>query len=339
MAVSDKAGSRRKLKGILFVLILGLLNWGLGRIYVGREMALSRIGQIERQFDQCRGQITTLAVGDSHMATGFDPRVLSGAFNFALHGETYIYNYFKLKHILDSNPQVRVVLLPLDLHSFSSWRADKELPDFYWVRYANYLELGWLSHEPLKYLGKYIRGRFFPYLGELGAVRGVPRQDRVKRPARRPDVIQGLVVKTGTYDENREKLALRRVRLHFFGHQAFDELVAHYFRKILELCAARGKTLVLVKFPVSEPYYRLATRRVAAAKIYRRADEMIRPYPNVRVFDYQKLFFDRDRLLFDDPDHLNEAGARILSLDIKRRLFDQTVGGMEAPSKGSSSPH
>jgi hypothetical protein len=301
-------------------------------------MARSRPGLIERQFSQCRGQITTLAIGDSHMATGFDPRFFSGSFNFALHGETYVYNYFKLKHILENNPQIRIVLLPLDFHSFSSWRADKSLRDFYWVRYANYLELGWLSREPLEYMSKYIRGRFFPYLGEFAVLLGRPDRDEMTCRVPRPEMVQGFMLKTGTCTKNRKKQALRRVRLHISGHKAFDEVVARYFGKILELCAARGKTLVLIKFPVSEPYYRLATRRVARAEVYRRADEMIRPYRNVRVLDFQKSFFDRDRVLFDDPDHLNEAGAEILTLEIRRLLSGQTVGDRELPANRGSSP-
>lgn len=320
MAASNEARSRRTLRGVLFVLIFGLLNWGLGRLYVRREMARSSLGSMERDFEQDRGQITTLAVGDSHMATGFDPRVSNGAFNFALYGESYVYNYFKLKHILARNPQIRTILLPLDLHSFSNWRADRELRDFYWVRYANYLDLAWRSRRPFEYLGKYIRGRFFPYLGELGAFWTAPRKERLKRPGRPLEFIQGFVVRSGTYDEDRERLAARRVRLHFFGHKAYDELAAHYFGRILDLCAARARTLVLIKFPLSKPYFRLATKRIRPEQIYNRVDEMIRPYPDVKVFDYQTVFFDRDRELFDDPDHLNEAGARVLSLDIMRRL-------------------
>lgn len=324
MAVFNRTVGRRTLRAVLFGLIFGLFNWSLGRIYVQREMARIRAGLTERQFSQCRGQVTTLAVGDSHMAAGFDPRSFDGSFNFALPGETYVYNYYKLKHVLENNPRIRTVLLPLDFHSFSSWRADRELRDFYWVRYVNYLELGWIRREPLEYLGKYIRGRFFPYLGEFAVLLGGPGRDAVSRRVPRPELVRGFAPKTGTYDENRERQAVRRIRLHLSGPDAFDHVAARYFRKILELCSARGKTLVLIKFPVSEPYYQLAIKRAARSEVYRRADEMIRPYRNVRVFDFQKSFFGRDRALFDDPDHLNGAGAEILTLEIKRLLSDLT---------------
>ncbi len=326
MAVSDTTGGRRALKALLFALIFGLLNWGLGRVYVHKEVSRTRAGLTEREFSRSRGQITTLAVGDSHMATGFDPRSFDASFNFALHGETYIYNYYKLKHILENNPRIRTVLLPFDLHSFSAWRADRELRDFYWVRYVDYLELGRISGRPLEYLSKYIRGRFFPYLGEYAELLGDPGLDSATRRGPGPELVQGFVLKTGTFDKNRERQTVRRVRLHFSGHEAFDETAARYFRKILELCSARGKSLVLIKFPVSEPYYRLAMKRVALSEIYGRADEMIKPYRNVRVLDFQKSFFDRDSELFDDPDHLNTAGAEILTLEIKRLLTDLTAG-------------
>lgn len=326
MAVSETTRGRKALRVVLFALIFGLLNWGLGRVYVHKEMARIRAGLSERQFSQYRGQVTTLAVGDSHMATGFDPRSFDGSFNFALHGETYIYNYYKLKRVLEDNPRIRTVLLPLDLHSFSAWRADRELRDFYWVRYVDYLELGRISRRPLEYLNKYVRGRFFPYLGEYADLLDGGGPDAEAGRAPRPELVQGFVLKTGTFDKNRERQAVRRIRLHLSGHDAFDETAARYFRKILELCSARGKTLVLIKFPVSEPYYRLATKRVPVSEIYGRADAMIRPFRNIRVLDFQKSFFDRDSVLFDDPDHLNQAGAELLTLEIKRRLSDLTAG-------------
>ena len=180
--------------------------------------------------------------------------------------------------------------------------------------------------EPLEYLSRYIRGRFFPYLGEFAELLGGPRPDSGNRRVPSPELVQGFVLKTGTYDANREGQALRRIRLHLSGHEAFNDVAARYFRKILELCSARGKTLVLIKFPVSEPYYRLAMKRAVGPEVYGRADEMIKSFRNVRVLDFQKSFFDRDRVLFDDPDHLNEAGAEILTLEIRRLLSDLTAG-------------
>jgi hypothetical protein len=83
MAVSNRISRWRALRAVLFGLIFGLLNWNLGRIYIQKEMACTRAGQIEKEFSQSRGQSETLTMGDPHMVTGFDPRFFSGSFNFA----------------------------------------------------------------------------------------------------------------------------------------------------------------------------------------------------------------------------------------------------------------
>jgi hypothetical protein len=44
MAVFNKIDGWRTPRAVLFALIFGLLNWTLGRIYVHREMAYSRVG-------------------------------------------------------------------------------------------------------------------------------------------------------------------------------------------------------------------------------------------------------------------------------------------------------
>ena len=118
-------------KGLLFLFIFSLINYGLSYLFKKGRLEKSRTGIIDSQFYKAEKKIKVLAMGDSHVATGFDPRVFKNAFNFSLYGENYIYNYYKLKYILQRNPQIRVIILPIDLHSFSSWRADRFLFDFY----------------------------------------------------------------------------------------------------------------------------------------------------------------------------------------------------------------
>ena len=320
MAASKRFFSGRPLRTALFWLLFLIINWALGRIYIYKEMGSSRTGLVERQFDQRRAQVKVLALGDSHMATGFDPRLVPRSFNFALFGENYIYNYYRLKYILARHPRIRTILLPADLHSFSSWRAERSPRDFYWVKYVDYLELGRLSGEPLGCLGRYVRGRLFPYLGGFAAILGLAGQEGAVARTELPEIVRGFVVRTGAFDQRREGQAAGRARLHFEDQRAFDQLVGLYFRKMLDLCASRGKTLVLVKFPLSEPYFRHAGRRISIARFDQRLDEMIAPYVNVKLLDFRQIFFDRDRELFADPDHLNAAGAQILTLAIKKEL-------------------
>jgi hypothetical protein len=310
------------LKVALFLLLFFVLNHALGRWFLEKRLAGSRTGFIDREFQKVEKKIEVLALGDSHVATGFDPRVFHQAFNFSLYGENYIYNYYKLKYILRRNPQIKAIILPVDIHSFSSWRADRFLHDFYWVKYVDYLQVGYYKGELLRFIGKYIKGKMFPYLGEYKIAFGLPRIDEKERQVTLPEIIRGFVVKTETFRKNRKKRTGQRVRLHYHNHHYVDEVVARYFEKILELCARYRKNLVLVKFPVTEIYFRYASNRVPVENLYDRVKQLIKPYPKVRVLDYQNLFFDNDAPYFDDPDHLNRHGARILSQKIRQDLED-----------------
>jgi len=312
-------------KGLLFLFIFSLINYGLSYLFKKGRLEKSRTGIIDSQFYKAEKKIKVLAMGDSHVATGFDPRVFKNAFNFSLYGENYIYNYYKLKYILQRNPQIRVIILPIDLHSFSSWRADRFLFDFYWVKYLNYWEVGWYKKEILKFFSKYINGKFFPYKGEFETFFNLPPQKIRKRRAPMPKIFQGFVLKTETFHHNRDKRARQRVRLHFYKHNYFDDEIAHYFKKTIVLCAQKKKTLILVKYPVSKIYFLYASEKIPVNSLYKRVRSIIRPYGNVWILDYQKLFFENDKFYFDDPDHLNQKGAKILSKKIREELTRSNI--------------
>lgn len=306
----------------VFLLIFFSINYALSRVFLERKLGDSRTGFIDKEFHQAASKVEVLAMGDSHASTGFDPRVFKNAFNFSLYGEKYIYNYYKLKYILQRNPQIKVIILPIDLHSFSTWQFDRFLHDFYWVKYVNYLELGWYKKDLPHFTGKYIGGKFFPYAGEYEIVFGLEAADARTRKVPQPEIFQGFILKNDTFDKRREKRARSRVHLHFFKQRYYDDLLALYFKKILDLCAAHNRTLVLIKYPVSKVYFHYAAKKVPAAELYRKVHELIKPYRNIMVLDYQRLFFANDAPYFDDPDHLNRHGAEILSRCLCKDLAD-----------------
>ena len=305
----------------LFLGIFFLFNSALSRLYLEKKLSDSRTGFIDKEFQQYEKKIEVLAMGDSHPATGFDPRVFKNAFNFALYGEKYIYNYYKLKYILERNPQIKVIILPIDLHSFSTWQFNRFLHDFYWVKYVDYLELGWYKKDLLRFIGKYIGGKIFPYLGEYEILFDMPLRDSKILKVPQPEIFQGFIRRTARFDKKREQKARARALLHFQRQRYFDELEALYFEKILDLCALFNKNLVLVKYPVSQVYFRCASEKVPVKKLYGRVGEIIKPYRNVRVLDYQRLFFENDGPYFADPDHLNQHGADRLSRRIREDLL------------------
>jgi len=63
--------------------------------------------------------INTLIVGDSHAETSFDDKVILNSRNIAFHAEHYLFTYFKVKRIIEANPQIEKVILSYGPHNLS----------------------------------------------------------------------------------------------------------------------------------------------------------------------------------------------------------------------------
>src|SRR6266545_1841324 len=58
-----------------------------------------------------------LIIGDSHTMTSLNPGMLPSFVNFSQMVESYFYTYYKLKHLLEKNPQIKTVVLGYSYHN------------------------------------------------------------------------------------------------------------------------------------------------------------------------------------------------------------------------------
>lgn len=316
-----KNSFKTRLITLLVLLILFFfINYLFSFLFLKEKLLKSKTYKIDSQFHRVKDKIEVLALGDSHASTGFDPRVFKNGFNFSVAGEKYIYNYYKLKYVLKTNKVLKMVVLPIDLHTFSTWGANNFLHDFYWIKYVNYLELGINKSEPLRFIRKYINGRFFPYMGEFESIFGITSKNKKKLMFRMPKITQGFIIRRENFIKEKRKQTRKRIFLQYYKQEPFDKTVTEYFKKILKLCSDNKIKLVLVKYPVTKIYYKFATRKVNVKEYYKKIFSMIKPYDNIKVVDMHNIFFENDSPYFYDPDHLNYKGARIHSTKIKGKL-------------------
>ncbi len=316
---SKKYIFKRIVKFGLFFIIFFSLNYFFSNLFIKKKLYNSRAYKVDVQCHKAENKTEIIALGDSHAATGFDPRVFKNGFNFSSFGENYIYNYYKLKYILEKNNKLKTVILPIDLHTFSTWRADRFWHDFYWIRYVNYLELGSEKKMPLRFIGKYISAKLFPYLGEFKTIFNFTPSK--KRKARvKPMVFQGFVIKKNDFFYKRGKRTKQRIGLHYYKQKSFDKTVKKYFKKILQICLKHNIKLILVKYPVSKIYYEYAAKIVKVENYYNKITFMIKKYRNVQILDFHNLFFRNDGIFFHDPDHLNQRGAKEFSVKVREEL-------------------
>lgn len=249
-------------------------------------------------------------LGDSHVADSLDPGRFGQACNFASDGESYIHNYYKLRWLVGRVPSLRLVVLPADLHSFSSFRAQRVAVNGEWARYIDYPELGRLQGRRLRLARDYARLRLFGFRGQYRRLWERGLLGRGQAPAAGIDrgfkPIFGFFIKKG-----RNERGLRRARRQLEGVNLFSPDMVLYFRKTLDLAQERGLAVVLLRFPVTPEYLSVAEILVPVEEFYARVRRLAGP--GVVLLDRHDVLQEPPGRWFRDAQHLNQDGARRFS--------------------------
>ncbi|MBN2309600.1 MAG: hypothetical protein JXR94_11545 [Candidatus Hydrogenedentes bacterium] len=257
-----------------------------------------------------------LVLGDSHAVCGILPDVLGDTANYSGLGDGYMVSYYKLEGVLDTEPQqLETVILQVDRHSFALHRVNQYGYGL-WARSIDFADLSRYNGPQWGYFCQYLRFHVFTY-------------------ADLPDHLAYIVGGVGAKERNdaltnwmrnfaeaplKDALVEQRIEDHILPEERWweDEMV-DYFRRILELCRARGLRVVAVRFPVSKPYSDALDPHVPPEEFDAALHGLLADYPEVTVLDYSRLFADRDDY-FVDPNHLNVVGSRAFTVRLRDDL-------------------
>ncbi|MCM8776218.1 MAG: hypothetical protein NC930_07730 [Candidatus Omnitrophica bacterium] len=272
-------------------------------------------------FEKEKKEVKMLLIGDSQFLDGIDPHIFPRkTFNLSFLGTDYIQSYFMLKRQLDELPALKVLVLQMNLHSFSSFRSDKVYAPVFWNRFLDYDELVKLKGWPI------LRYQF-----EISFL--TDSSGRKSFLINLMDVILGKNVQEQQKDV-REKvylvsadpvLAERRVYFHLKGYKTFDVDLLLYFEKILKLCRDRRIRVFTVQTPLSQYYLKAAQNYVT----FRDLEEKVLLNPRFqglidKNFNYLELFPQKDNYFQRDGDHLNGYGRDKFSKILAKALDDLT---------------
>jgi hypothetical protein len=274
----------------------------------------------ERQLAEQASGVHVLFMGDSHVKDGMDPRVIAGSFNSASPGENYLQTYWKLRHFLERDDlEVRAVVLPLDLHSFSSTRRDQEAYYWYWSRYDDDGEIR-RSIPDASALGLRIRA-LLPVLGN-----GL---DFVRVTWRRSELIRGFQLLSGDFSRMPDKIAVaeRQAAEHLGAADVRDPLLLESFARLVEMATGNGITLVFIRFPVSPQYNAAASAYIGDVEaFYAPMLELIESTPKAHFLDAHDLYFNRLDY-FSNSEHLNSTGAAAFTVYVAGRMPAEALAG------------
>lgn len=288
---------------IIFFLLLLLLN----SVYLNFALSHHLLERTDEQFQQYKKNTQIIVMGDSHTKDALNPLFIDNSFNFASQGELSVQTYYKFRTILrDKEFKPKILVLPLDLATFSSFRAGRFRDYWYWKRYIDEKEVPAFKEytHPLQ--------RLFPILGQ-GEKIFMPLILKFIKKER--ELIKGHLSVKGDFSKakNKSRVALDVANQHFKNARLIDKDLFLYFKKILDLAQERNIKVALIKFPLTKEYYDKASKYIPDEEAYYgKIKKLTNNYNNVRIFDYQKTFFDNGSL-FINSDHLNYWGAEILS--------------------------
>jgi len=282
----------------------------------------SIFGRTVKDFEREKGEIQILFLGQSDMKRAVIPEVMSfKAYNFAELGESFIETYFKFKYYIDEMPSLKVVVLPLPLGSFSSFRTNRIGTKYYSYGYISYRDL-W---ELYQIKGSLVIGQKMASLSPMldrEQMRTFWKNVRrliKKQPIERAVIQEGYHLMTMQGIVN-EQAAIRTIQRHFQGHNIFDKDLLLYFEKLLTLCHKRGIKVVTLMTPMTDYYIKHAEKYITKAALYEKVFMNPKISSNIyKHLDYLDLYA-KDHTLFVDGDHLSHEGATLFSKRIALEL-------------------
>ena len=235
----------------------------------------------------------TILVGDSHVQYTIDDSDLPGIENLSVNSESYLFSYYKLRNILEHNPQVENVILGFSHHNLSSYYDEYLTGQDAAHVTSRYFNL--LDGRGLLELAAINPGLWEAYVDHLLSIRG---GGHPYVEGFRTEAGSGLVLETWTR---------RRIAHQYFSGEsvrALSGINARYLERIVEMCKANDIRLTLISTPMHEGYVSRVPRAYGCAY-----EETIAKH-GLSVIDFEGLQLGSEHFL-PDGDHVNAKGAAL----------------------------
>ena len=253
-----------------------------------------------------------IVFGDSHSAAAFDPEFISNSQNLSNWGESIFFTYYKLKRLIENNPEHKelTVILALSYHSlykdrenmYDSIQRPKIIQEYYSLLDDDGLDI--LKRKGTEY-----------WLTKMKFDLGVPfnfKTNLEKYQGKVPFFTAGFEVNKTSHDVSIAH-AILKLKDHFENKQnpEMSSLLLAYLNNTIQLAKENNIRIVIANTPLYK-YYRDVVPNIVLSDYKRTIDKITDENPSTRFFDFTNSI--SDSTLFFDTDHLNAAGARRFSI-------------------------
>jgi hypothetical protein len=280
-----------------FVKKLLLFAGPFGLLFAGFFLYSNHV--IRNNFGQFRfdPQIKKIAVGDSHIMMAVNDRLLDDLKNIAQLSEGFIYSFYKIRALIENNPQIDTIFLGCSFHNFSDYYDDYTYNPYVMGTYFYILPTD-VQRVLLMEVGNPVGFLLKSYLSW---------SPLFLRPAGISDRILGGYSLHPTNVTIDEITIEKRIHEQFFRDKDlrdYSTINIKYLGSIAEYCRQKRISLVILSTPIHRSY-----REMVPEKFITRFYSIIRDQ-RLELFQFEGLDLHNEDF-HPDGDHLNEAGSRL----------------------------
>lgn len=257
---------------------------------------------------------TTLIIGHSHSECAYNDSLITGVANYSDSGETYFYNYIKLKKLIQQNPHVNKVLIEFTNNQIKEYMDRRIWEDKYishrfpkYGVFMNKQEIELLIQKNPSYFKENLSACFksnfmmilrnrLNYSSEIGGYKYLERKF------------------TDTEKKEEESLTIEEKT----NPNSMATYNLYYLDKIIDFCTQHDIEIFFVRSPLHTSY--ALDNETAFQNIIKTR------YKEIDFLDFSKFPLTDDE--FGDAIHLNHKGAKKYSLWfdtlLKKGLFQKT---------------
>lgn len=261
-----------------------------------------------------------ILIGDSHVENGLNDDALKGFVNLAHYAESYYLSYYKLKLLLEHNPQIQNVYLGYSFHNLSNY-----YDDFISGKYANAVSSEYFFILPLFEQAQCM----FWNLQSLSTYMNKSFEYGYKNLVDTNNVSFMGGYQNSYFNTFANVPAIdRRINAQFYKDgdiREFSSINLDYLNRIIKLCKLEDIDLYFMNMPLQQ-YYRMKLPEVYIHKYH----EIINDN-HIQVIDLSNLTL-KDDCFMVDGDHVSKKGAQqttkyfldyILMNKMHKRLYDE----------------
>lgn len=256
---------------------------------------------------------TMVVIGDSHSECAFNDSIINGLVNFSQAGESYFYSYFKIKKIIDQNPNLKTLLIEISNNQIKKdtdrriW-GDKYLP-FKLPVYGVFMDVKSINLL-MENNSEGFRSSIFPLIKNNTKMlfRGLDYSGEIGGYHYLKTTLNDSIAEYDAFEDD-----IINVKDSSSATNISEIFELKYLREIIKYGESKGLRVFLIRSPLNEKYEGFENEIDFK-------DKLTSEFPDIELLDF--AYFPLSNEQFADLSHLNYKGAKLFSTWFNRLVHD-----------------